>query len=64
MGPMKKYVLLLFLLFLGINQGAYFKHIEKNETSIYDRQYRIGYGPESFMLDETMNVLETTIKEN
>ena len=26
MGPMKKYVLLLFL---GINQGAYFKHIEK-----------------------------------
>ncbi len=28
MSPMKN-VLLLFLLFLGINQGAYFKHIEK-----------------------------------
>lgn len=26
MGPMKKHVLLIFL---GINQGAYFKHIEK-----------------------------------
>ncbi len=28
MGPMKKHVLLIFL---GINQGAYFKHIEKRD---------------------------------
>ena len=61
---MKKICVIAVFAIPWYQSGRILQAHRKNETSIYDRQYRIGYEPESFTLDEMMNVLETTITEN
>ena len=43
----------------GVNQGAYFKSVTKSTDAIqYERQNRLGFGPETFMLADMLEYIE------